>query len=191
MGKVWGKSPQDYTLYRDPATSNHSVLKMFVDDALPIALSDTPSVAAYRYFIIGSGALRYDVFQGTFDQNDQLTASPYPDQLWCIPNVPLKDAKATGQKMNQKSSSATNSFSDSEPLHARRLDLLEVDQTRLRWLAEMNNAGSAQVTKNLTLGYVTKDVSASPLFLAFSFHLTNLLLTPISEMRHTGTRRWR
>ncbi|KAF8484037.1 Metallo-dependent phosphatase-like protein [Russula ochroleuca] len=157
LGKVWGKSPQDYTLFRDPTTSNRSVLKMFVEEALPMALSDVPSVAAYRYFVIGIGVLRYDVFQGTFDQNDQLTASPYPDQLWCIPNVPLKDAEATGQKMNQKSSSATGSFSESEPHHARRRDLMEVDQTRLRWLAEMNNVGPAQMAENLTLGYVTQD----------------------------------
>jgi hypothetical protein len=162
LGKVWGKSPQDYTLFRDPTTSNRSVLKMFVEEALPMALSDVPSVAAYRYFVIGTGVLRYDVFQGTFDQNDQLTASPYPDQLWCIPNVPLKDAEATAQKMNQKSSSATSSFSETEPHHARRRDLMEVDQTRLRWLAEMNNVGSVQVAENLTLGYVTQDVSASP-----------------------------
>lgn len=74
---------------------------MFVEEALPTVLSGVPSVATYRYFVIGTGVLRYDIFQGSFDQNDQLTASPYPDKLYCIPNVPLKDAKATGVEMKK------------------------------------------------------------------------------------------
>jgi hypothetical protein len=160
LGKVWGKSPQDFTLFRDPTTSNRSALRMFVEEALPMAMSDVPSVAAYRYFVIGTGVLRYDVFQGTFDQNDQLTASPYPDQLWCIPSVPLNNAKAAALKMNQKSSSVKRSFFDSESQHAARRDVMEVDQIRLRWLSEMNSTRSAQVAANLTLGYVTRDVSA-------------------------------
>jgi hypothetical protein len=168
LGTVLGKSPQDYTLFRDPTTSDRSAFKMFVDDALPIALSDNRSVAAYRYFVIGTGVLRYDIFQGTFDQNDQLTASPYPNELWYIPNVPLKDAIATGQKMNQESSEAEGSFSDSEAHHGQRRDIMEVDQTRLRWLAEMSDAQSEQVAENLTLGYVTKDVSVSPAVPPFS-----------------------
>ena len=194
LGEVLGESPQDYTLYRDPTTSHRSVLKMFVEEALPMALSDVPSVAAYRYFVIGTGVLRYDVFEGTFDQNDQLTASPYPDELWCIPNVSLKDAKATAQKMNETSSSATSSFSETEtePHHARRRDLMEVDQIRLHWLVEMNNMRSAQIAENLTLGYVTNDVSASPVFSLFSVPLNQQpLLMHITEMRHAETRRWR
>ena len=137
---------------------------MFVEDALPIALSgpDTLSVAAHKYFVIGTGVLRYDIFQGTFDQNDQLTASPYPNELWCIPNVPLKDAIATGQKMNQMSSEAESSFSDSETHLGQRRDIMEVDKTRLRWLAEINDAQSEQKAEVLTLGHVTKDVSVSP-----------------------------
>jgi hypothetical protein len=164
LGKVWGKSPQHYTLFRDPTTSSRSALKMFVEEALPVALSDVPTVTKYRYFVIGTGVLRYDVFEGEFNQNDQLTASPYPDKLYCIPNVSLKDAKATAQKMNQMTSSAMSSFSgaetETEPHYARWR--MEVDQTRLRWLASMNNVESAHVAENPTLGYVTKDVSASP-----------------------------
>lgn len=143
---------------------------MFVEDALPIALSEsnTSSVAAHRYFVIGIGVLRYDIFQGTFDQNDQLTASPYATELWGIPNVPLKDAIATGRKMNQMSPEAEGSFSDSEAHHGQQRDITEVDQTQPRWLAGMNDAQSAQVAENLTLGYVTKDVSVSPAILPFS-----------------------
>ena len=162
LGKVYGKSPHDYTLYRDPATSDRSILKMFVEEALPVALSDVPIVADYRYFVIGTGVVRYDVFQGTFDQNDQLTASPYVDYLWCIPNVPLRYAKAVGLKMNE--TKARSSISDFEPHHAQRRDLTEVDQTRLRWLAQMNNAQSSQAAENMLLGYVTEDVSACPAF---------------------------
>lgn len=165
-----GKSPQDYSLFRYPTTSDRSALKMFVEDALPIALSEsnTTRVAAYRYFVIGTGVLRYDIFQGTFDRNDQLTASPYPTEICGIANVTLKDAIATGQKMNQMSSEAEGSFSDSEAHHGQQRDITEVDQTQPHWLAEMNDAQSAQEAENLTLGYVTKDVSVSPAILPFS-----------------------
>lgn len=50
---------------------------------------------------------------------------------------------------------------------------MAVDQIRLRWLAEMNNARSAQAAEDLTLGYVTQDVSDAPLCL--------FLLPPISR----------
>lgn len=186
LGKVWGKSPHDYTLYRDPTTSDRSLLKMFVEEALPVALSDVPSVAPHRYFVIGNGVLRYDVFEGTFDQNDQLTASPYVDYLWCIPNVPLKDAKATGQKMNE--TRARSSISDFDPHNARRRDLMEVDQTRLRWLAQMNNAESTQAAENLMLGYVTTDVSACP---AFTLSSRQKLIIFITGMWYERARRWR
>ena len=191
LGKVWGKSPQHYTLYGDSTASNHSVLKFFAEEALPVALSDVPTVTKHRYFVIGTGVLRYDIFEGTFDQNDQLTASSYPNKLYCIPNVSLKDAKATAQMMNRTSSSAMSLFSETETHHAtgRRHDPLEVDQTRLRWLASMYNT---QVTENLTVGYVTRDVSASLNFPSLSRALNHQpLLMHITDVRHGETRRWR
>ncbi|KAH9990648.1 Metallo-dependent phosphatase-like protein [Russula compacta] len=164
LGKVWGKSPQEYTLYRDPVTSNRSVLKFFAEEAVPTALSNVPSVASARYFVVGTGVLRYDIFEGDFNQNDQLTASSYPDQFWCIPNVLLGAAKATAQKMNEiakrSARSSSSSRSSSEPRHAWRRDAAEVDEIRLRWLAEMNGRAAtlgSREAQELTLGYVTQD----------------------------------
>ena len=195
LGKVWGKSPQDYTLYRDPVTSNRSILKFFAEEAVPTALSNVPSVAPARYFVIGTGVIRYDIFKGDFNQNDQLTASSYPDQFWCIPNVLLGAAKATAQKMNENAKGSAHSFASSEPRHAWRSDAAEVDEIRLRWLAEMNGRATleSQGTQQLTLGYVTQDVSF-PLPLRPPSNHTVLLIKmglPLTGMRHAETRRRR
>ena len=186
LGKVWGKSPQDYTLWRDPSTSDNSVLKLFAEKAVPKALSDVPSVAPSRYFIIGTGVLRYDVFKGEFDQNDQLTASSYPDKFWCIPNVPLGAAKATAQRMNNKTTGVAHSFS--EPRHAWRRDPMEVDEIRLRWLEAMGRdpvPESRDAQPPRTLGYVTPDVSV--FFSAVVVHQTE----PYSAPRRTAARVYR
>ena len=178
---MWSKSPQDYTLSRDLVTSNRSILKLFAE-AISTALSNVPSVASARYFVIGIGAIRYDIFEGGFNQNDQLTASSYPDRFWCIPNVLLGAAKATAQKMNEIPKGSACSFS-SEPRHAWRRDAAEVDEIRLRWLAEMNGRATldSRETQELTLGYVTLDVSYPPLRLPSNHSFIVVDLTPLSQ----------
>jgi hypothetical protein len=160
LAKVWGTSPKDYFLYRVEVTSDSSVLKLFAEEVVPKVLSAVRSVAPSKFFIIGTGVLRYDIFKGDFDQNDQLTASPYPDKFWCIPNVPLVAAIATAQKMNEKPPGVT--FSSSEAEHAWPRGLMEVDQIRLGRLEAISRHPALE-SQDATLGYVTTDVSAPTL----------------------------
>ncbi|KAH8995916.1 Metallo-dependent phosphatase-like protein [Lactarius akahatsu] len=82
LSRVWGSSPKDYTLFR---VSNNSVLDLFVGEALPEVLKNATckgSKQRQKFSFMDSGVLRYDIYEGKFDQNDQLTASPYADPLW-------------------------------------------------------------------------------------------------------------
>ncbi|KAI0301732.1 Metallo-dependent phosphatase-like protein [Multifurca ochricompacta] len=159
--RLWGKSPQDYSLFYQNVTSDKSVLNLFINKVLPRLFSNVPcgGKSNPKFFLINSGVLRYDIFNGEFNQNDQLTASSYQDKLWCIPDVQLQYASATANKMNGHASGNSLEHSFFDPREARRHEMAEVDAIRQRWIAEMSkraNFESLQV-EDKTLGYVTQD----------------------------------
>lgn len=170
LSHVWGKSPYDYGYYHKTA-SNHTVLNLFVEEALPTLLDKVPcngSSERKKFYLINSGVIRYDIYAGDFDQNDQLTAAPYADQIWCISNVSLADATKAAESMNR-----TACHVQAHPavdLHeARRREIEEVDVIRRDWLLQMSAQHADhefQQQDNLTLGYVTTDVSASQILVS-------------------------
>ncbi|KAH9058210.1 Metallo-dependent phosphatase-like protein [Lactarius vividus] len=155
---VWGSSPKDYSLFR---VSDNSVLDLFVGEALPRLLNNFTckgSKERQKFFFIGSGVLRYDIYEGKFDQNDQLTAAPYEDKLWCVSNVALEDAKRAQRNMNKPSRSNGQAYPPVDLREARRQEMAEVDAIRRNWLLQMSAHADPELQQdNLTLGYVTTD----------------------------------
>jgi hypothetical protein len=166
LSHVWGESPQDYTYYRQ-TVSNNTALNLFVGEALPKLLNSVPcsgSAQRQKNYFINSGVLRYDIYAGVFNQNDQLTAAPYADGLWCIPNVPLADARKAADNMNNPHPGSNGQvYSPVDSREAWRREIEEVDMIHRNWLLQMSAQHADQELRqqdDLTLGYVTTDVSA-------------------------------
>jgi hypothetical protein len=163
LGFKFGTAPQDYTLSRDPYPSKGSLLSLMVDQVLPTALAINNSRANIPNIIItNSGALRFDIYAGPFTKNDQLTALPFNNAVQYIAAVPLGIAKAVLPNLNGAgASSKRDDFSPADVDDAGLYGRGEVEEVYGRWVAEMHAlAGSERRTaKNLTLGYVTQDVS--------------------------------
>ena len=156
----FGTAPRDYTLSRDPFPSNGSLLSLIVDQVLPTALKVNNTRANIPNIIItNSGGLRFDVYAGPFTKNDQLTASPFTDAFLYIANVPLGVASAVLPALNGEGANGRRDLEATAERYARG----DVETQYRRWLEEMNaRTGPARrAAQNLTLGYVTKDVSFS------------------------------
>lgn len=160
LGFTYGTAPQDYTLTQVPYPSNGSLLSLFAELATPYALSLNNSRADIpNYVVINSGSQRFDIYSGTFDKNDRLTATPFTDTFFYIPGVPLSAALQTVQALNQNGASNRRSLEKDEQLYG----LGDVRATYMEWLSEMDRRYTQlgrrndYVTDALNLGYVTTD----------------------------------
>ncbi|KAH9022494.1 Metallo-dependent phosphatase-like protein [Lactarius hengduanensis] len=136
LSHIWGRSPKDYTLFRDVQQLSPD---LFVGEALPEVLKNATckgSKERQKFIFMDSGVLRYDIYEGTFDQNDQLTASPYADPLWCV----------------------SNAYPPVDLREARRQEMAEIDAIRQNWLLQMGAHADPELQQeDLTLGHVTTD----------------------------------
>ncbi|WRT67957.1 uncharacterized protein IL334_004931 [Kwoniella shivajii] len=71
-----GIAPHDYFLNRHPYPHPRSVLTHFSDNVLPYTIQDEARNGT-RVIIGNAGSLRFDLFAGRFDRNDELTVSPF------------------------------------------------------------------------------------------------------------------
>jgi hypothetical protein len=130
---------------------------------LPIglAVNNTRATAGVPSFVfINSGSFRFDIFQGPFDKNDQLTASPFTDSFLFLPNVTLNAANAVVSALNGDGSAERRSLREDDG-YGRG----DVSQRYNEWLRVMHESAQLQrrAAENLTLGYVTQDVRLLPL----------------------------
>ncbi|KAK0434597.1 Metallo-dependent phosphatase-like protein [Armillaria borealis] len=155
---TYGTAPHDFTITQVPYPSNGSLLSLFAELATPYALSANSGRADIpNYILVNSGSQRFDIYAGTFTKNDQLTASPFTDIFFYIPEVPRKVALDTLQMMNENGSeNRKRSLEREEELYRRG----DVRARYIDWLSDMDQRSielGRRVANNLTLGYVTKD----------------------------------
>ena len=171
----------DYTyigmILSDPYPSNGSSLTLFIEQAVPISLAINNTRIAEgipALFLANSGGQRFDIFQGPFTKNDQLTASPFDNEFWYLSNVSYGIAKQVLGVLNVEGSDLRKR---SVERRKRRMEELyskgDVEMIYNKWLEDMyarevarareldleRRAGSSAVS---TMGYVTTDVR--PLF---------------------------
>ncbi|KAI9573256.1 Metallo-dependent phosphatase-like protein [Boletus coccyginus] len=129
----------DHVSHRNPYPSSENVVTLFIAEALPVALAINNTRAGIpNIIIIDSGGLRYDVFEGPFTKNDQLTAAPFADVFYYIPSVMASVA-------NQRSVMEKELWSRGH-----------VESRYRAWLQGMESRQVARATNttNLTLGVV-------------------------------------
>ncbi|KAI5995283.1 Metallo-dependent phosphatase-like protein [Pisolithus orientalis] len=148
----YGISPRDYTMTRDPYPSDGSLLTLFIEDLSinkrsfrsPLTPSKltTPAPTYPVSSLRPPGTLRFDIFKGPFTKNDQLTASPYPDQFLYISGVTLRVANQKRTEMDAKS-----------------WELGYVDNRFQTWLGETerHTTHGKPGRHDLNFGYVTVD----------------------------------
>ena len=121
--------------------------------------ADIPNI-----MITNSGSQRFDVFAGAFTKNDQLTASPFTDSFLFIPNVTFSVASQVLPALNNQGAQEKrkrDSWAAPFDWEKERYGRGEVERRYNAWLEEMAKRGEVEKrsTSNLTLGYVTSDVS--------------------------------
>ncbi|KAJ8591055.1 hypothetical protein M405DRAFT_735789 [Rhizopogon salebrosus TDB-379] len=159
LSYLYGTAPQDYTINQNPYPSNGSLLSLFIADAVPYALSINNTRDSIPNIIItNSGSQRFNVFEGPFTKNDQLTASPFTDAFLYIPNITFSIANQVLPALNSAGAAEKRKRDEVE----RELWSRGVVDIRYRaWLEEMDRRagmGRREATVgNMTLGYVTAD----------------------------------
>ena len=133
---------------------------------MPVALAINNTRASIpNIMITNSGSQRFDVYAGPFTKNDQLTASPFADSFLFIPNVPFSVANQVLPALNNAGANERRAMFEAR--ESAEYGLGYVETTYRRWLQEMdvrNDGDARRAAANLTLGYVTTDVSDFWLF---------------------------
>lgn len=89
----FGCAPWDLWTNRAPFPSKQSIFTWLQDQVFPDTVYDASRGNKPRLFIINTGALRFDVFQGPFTLDTTFTISPFSNKLQYIKDVPYKAAK--------------------------------------------------------------------------------------------------
>jgi hypothetical protein len=143
---------------------------------MPIALAVNNTRASIpNVMITNSGSQRFDLYAGPFNVNDQLTVSPFADSFLYIANVPAGAANKVLPSLNSAGANGRREFEEREAeLYARGY----VDTRYNEWLEEMDrrNGIEKRQAANLTLGYVTADVSYSLLSSRADWYSPTLLV---------------
>lgn len=147
---------------RAPFPQNDSVLTLLVEQVAPVALAINNTRASIPNIIItNSGELRFDILKGPFTKNDQFTALPFADSFLFIPDIPLSIAAQVTPALNGVGASDKRAIMEDREadLYARG----HIDKRYMDWLkamAERDTEIIKRAAANISVGYVTKDVSA-------------------------------
>ncbi|OCF37178.1 vacuolar protein [Kwoniella heveanensis BCC8398] len=173
-----GIAPHSYFLNRHQWGHKRSVLTLFSDEVLPYTVRDKERNGT-RVIIGNAGSLRFDLFQGTFDRNDELTVSPFTSAFLYV-SLPAGLARNITEQMNRSGASklvpSPSTSTSPSQLYTKAEEEARVRRLHDEWVAEqwqdyLSQSGSDGMTlsgsldqvvfgvhdKPRTLGLVTKD----------------------------------
>ncbi|WVR06502.1 hypothetical protein IAU60_003533 [Kwoniella sp. DSM 27419] len=169
-----GVAPHDYFLNRHPWGHKRSILTLFSDEVLPLTINDNQR-NGIRVIVGNAGSLRFDLFQGTFDRNDELTISPF-ESAFVYVRLKAGLARNITEQMNRAGASKLAPGVPLSPAEeeerVQRLyrawtaeQLEEYERAQTAELEDVNGAqavfsthgGREKSEKPRTLGFVTKD----------------------------------
>ncbi|KAJ3730292.1 Metallo-dependent phosphatase-like protein [Lentinula raphanica] len=164
LSMLFGIAPQDYTISRDPYPSNGSSLTLFINEAAPYSLTlNNTRANISNIMITNSGSQRFDIYSGTFDKNDQISASPFTDAFMFIKDLSLGVAQEVLPALNAAGADERRKRDLGGILQMREREMWKrgyVDRRYMEWLDDMDRRHDGAVkraSQNLTLGYVTSD----------------------------------
>nr|XP_019012947.1 vacuolar protein [Kwoniella pini CBS 10737]OCF51728.1 vacuolar protein [Kwoniella pini CBS 10737] len=165
-----GIAPHDYFLARHPYGHPRSVLTAFSDLVLPHTIIDKERNGT-RVIIGNAGSLRFDLFEGRFDRNDELTISPFTTAFVYV-QLPAGLARNITEQMNksgpsklvpsqpsttQEEEARVESIYDDWMAEQWKDHLLSEEQDHLFDQDQMVIVNGRIPKKPRTMGFVTKD----------------------------------
>lgn len=140
--------------------------------------------------ITNSGSQRFDIYSGTFDKNDQISASPFTDAFMFIKDLPLGVAQEVLPALNAAGADERRKRDLGSVLQERASEMWKrgyVNMRYMEWLDEMDRRHDGAVkraSQNLTLGYVTSDVSVLSCLRFKQWFHSRLLVLSWARRRH-------
>lgn len=188
----FGCAPKDLWLNRAPYPSNDSLLTWLENEVIPDIVvnknrKDVPTLA-----ITNSGAMRFDIFKGSFSRDTTYIILPFVSKFRYIKDVPYKSAKGLIKLLNNNGPIfSTSGLHTSQLAPPEQLSILTDIIAPSQESREMFTQGGAQSpllsseAPNLIPGYTTKDDSGDDgddtLHAPISFYqVPNCIQSPIS-----------
>ncbi|KAJ4377369.1 hypothetical protein N0V83_000194 [Neocucurbitaria cava] len=104
LGKIYGCSPQDYWVSRRPYPHNESIFTWIEEQLLPQSIEKSKRIknGGKALVITNTGAIRFDIFKGTFTKDTKFLVSPFTSSIRYIENVPYKAASQVIKLLNNE-----------------------------------------------------------------------------------------
>ncbi|KAL6705775.1 hypothetical protein ACN47E_006413 [Coniothyrium glycines] len=104
LGEKFGCAPQDLWVSRRPYPNNESIFTWIEEQLLPdsITQSDRIQAGGKALVITNTGAIRFDIFKGTFTKDTKFLVSPFTSAIRYIKDVPYKAASQVLKLLNNE-----------------------------------------------------------------------------------------
>jgi hypothetical protein len=104
LGKVYGCAPRDLWVSRRPYPHNESIFTWIEEQLLPQTIGKSKRIKGGRKALVitNTGAIRFDIFKGTFTKDTKFLVSPFTSSLRYIKNVPYKAASQVLKLLNNE-----------------------------------------------------------------------------------------
>ena len=104
LDERYGCAPQDLWVSRRPYPHNESIFTWIEEQLLPqsIETSERVQKGAKAMVLTNTGAIRFDVFKGTFTKDTKFLVSPFTSAIRYIKDVPYKAASQVLTLLNNE-----------------------------------------------------------------------------------------
>ena len=104
LGKRYGCAPQDYWVSRRPYPHNESIFTWIEEQLLPQSIGESARIKKGRKALVitNTGAIRFDIFKGTFTKDTKFLVSPFTSAIRYVKDVPYKAANQVLKLLNNE-----------------------------------------------------------------------------------------
>lgn len=104
LGEKYGCTPQDLWVSRRPYPHNESIFTWIEEQLLPDSISESDRIqdGGKALVITNTGAIRFDIFKGTFTKDTKFLVSPFTSAIRYIKDVPYKAASQVLKLLNNE-----------------------------------------------------------------------------------------
>lgn len=165
LDKRFGCAPQDYWMARTKYPSNDSIFSLLDQQVLPDVIVNETRKDIPRLAIINTGAIRFDIFKGSFTLDATYIVSPFLSKMVYIPEVPYSVAKKVLALLNSATKILEQPGFDVKMMGPPEQwsitkDIIHPDLPPIGPFQEANGQkpmGDFQGKPSLVNGYTTKD----------------------------------
>jgi hypothetical protein len=104
LNKRYGCTPRDLWISRRPYPHNESILSWIEEELLPQSIGESERIqeGAKVLVLTNTGAIRFDIYKGSFTKDTKFLVSPFTSGLRYIKNVPYKVASQVIKLLNNE-----------------------------------------------------------------------------------------